>query len=223
MYRKEIEMKKYAVIDLEMCNIPENSGRSGTSLKRETIQIGAVLLDETFAVQEKFMTYVSPQFGAIDSYIHKLTGISPEDTEGAPRFESALRSFFEWLPDDVTIVTWSESDESQLRKEMKAKRVFFAPFEALLDSCVDCQEAFSKRLGTSRKYRLYEAINICDVDYDEHTHDALADAYNTALLFAKLNLEETLSFSRYYTGEEQEPMLTSSPFADLLSDFAPAC
>ena len=44
--RVELVKNKYAVIDLEMCKVPYEARKC--NLTRETIQIGAVLLDENF-------------------------------------------------------------------------------------------------------------------------------------------------------------------------------
>lgn len=35
----------------------------------------------------------------------------------APSFEEAIRSFVEWVPEDVVCVSWSNSDERQIRYE----------------------------------------------------------------------------------------------------------
>ena len=41
-------------------------------------------------------------------------------------------------------------------------------------------------MDTDRVYQLSEALAIANIDYDENIHNAHADAYNTALLFKKL-------------------------------------
>ena len=69
-------MCQYAVVDLEMCKVPNGAKKGKYRWKHETIQIGAVLLNESLEIIDKFSTYVFPQFGFIDTYIIKLTGIS---------------------------------------------------------------------------------------------------------------------------------------------------
>lgn len=56
----------------------------------ETIQIGAVLLDENFERIGTLSEYVNPSYGAIDSFIGNLTGIRQSDLRGAPKLEEAL-------------------------------------------------------------------------------------------------------------------------------------
>ena len=97
-------MSYFAVVDLEMCRVPKRVRKEGIMLKNELIQIGAVLLDEAYNIVDKFMTYVSPEYGAVDSYIEELTGITGNDVNGAPVFEKALNMFFSWMPKDTVLV-----------------------------------------------------------------------------------------------------------------------
>lgn len=57
--------------------------------RMETIQIGAVLLDEDFWRIGTLSEYVNPSYGAIDSFIGNLTGIRQADLRGAPKLEEA--------------------------------------------------------------------------------------------------------------------------------------
>ena len=49
-------------------------------------------------------------------------------------------------------------------------------------------------MDSERQYSLYEALVLGDIDFDEDIHDALVDARNTALLFAKMEMEEEFKF-----------------------------
>lgn len=79
----------HVVIDLEMCRVPRRSS-ADYRYKMETIQIGAVLLDENFGRIGTLSEYVNPSYGAIDSFIGNLTGIRQSDLRGAPKLEEAL-------------------------------------------------------------------------------------------------------------------------------------
>ena len=67
-------------------------------------------------------------------------------------------------------------------------------------------------------YRLSEALIIADIDYDENIHDALVDAKNTALLFAKMQREPKLTLNAYLKTEETATAMFT-PFAGLLEQF----
>lgn len=191
-------MSKYVIIDLEMCNVPRAKRGDFYYLTNELIQIGAVLVDENLEITDSFMTYVSPEFGTIDSYIERLTGISREDVYGAPTAREALEMFANWLPEDAVLVSWSYSDESQIRKEIKAKDICIDRFDCYLDNWIDCQETFGEKMNADKNYKLSEALIIADIDYADGQHDALVDAKNTALLFIKMEREPVLVLSPYY-------------------------
>ena len=221
-------MCKYAVVDLEMCKVPYGVRKDKFRWGRETIQIGAVLLNESLEVVDEFVTYVAPQYGFIDTFINNLTGISREDVAKAPEMKEALQVFAEWLPENTKIVSWSNSDEVQIRHEIEAKSIFIDGFDELLDNWIDCQKTFAERMNNQRCYKLSEALVAADIIYEDGAHDGLVDAYNTALLFAKMERELELVLNPYYkraiTGEEDSfGFSLSNLFAGIdLSEFAVA-
>lgn len=193
-------MCQYVVLDLEMCRIPKK--KKEDKLGMEIIEIGAVLLGEDLEIKDTFMTYVCPQTGFVDDFIKRLTGITRQDTKNAPKLEEAMSRFAEWIPEDSYLVTWSGSDETQIRREFEAKKILIPKISDLLDTCIDCQEEFAEVLNSQKTYSLSEALIIADIDYDENIHDALVDAKNTALLFAKMESEEDFTLSRYYAVDD---------------------
>ena len=210
-------MSRYVIVDLEMCGVPENKRAEGFNWKSELIQIGAVLLDDGLEICDSFMTHVSPQLGSVDQYIEKLTGITRADTKDAPSAEEALRKFVEWMPDDAVPVSWSMSDEQQIRREAECKNLDIPGLYDYLDRWVDCQKTFGEKMNSSRAYKLSEALIIADIFYEDGEHDALVDARNTAKLFAKMEREPELKLSPYYTNETEEPP-RYNPFAALLKN-----
>ncbi len=200
-------MCKYAVVDLEMCRVQAGGRKSKNRLKNETIQIGAVLLNEELEIVDKFVTYVSPEYGHIDTYINNLTGISEKDVATAPSMEKALHTFVEWLPDDARVVSWSNNDEVQIRKEVAFKGIEIDGLDEILENWIDCQQTFAQKMHNQRCYRLSEALVAADINYEDGAHDGLVDAYNTALLFAKMEREDELVLNTYYqnlVAEENE-------------------
>ena len=195
-------MSKYVVYDLEMCKVPKGAKREEFGSRQELIQIGAVMLDEEYKTVDTFMTYVAPRFGFVDSFIEKLTGITPANTENAPSTEDALNAFLSWISNDATLVSWSENDPIQIYREIDGKHIEIPKLEDLLEDSIDCQREFEDKIGASRAYGLSEALSIAGIECDKGAHDALIDARNTALLFAKINLEPVLQMSKYYLTED---------------------
>lgn len=197
-------MSKYVVIDLEMCNVPE-SMKEQYSARMETIQIGAILLDESYEILDQFDSYVAPEFGYIDSFINELTGISGENVQAAPTLREVLNRFMDWLPaGEVHMVSWSDSDKIQLRQETEAKNIVIDGLESLLEGWIDSQKTFADKLDTKRRYSLKEALAATDIVSEGRPHNGLADAYNTALLFRKLETEEKLRLNPLYAASMQD-------------------
>lgn len=210
-------MSKYVIVDLETCNVSRGIKREAYNWRSELIQIGAVVVDESLKITNEFMTYVSPEFGTVDAYIEKLTGISRRDVQGAPRIKEALEMFLGWLPSDATLVSWSDNDENQIRKETEAKVLVIENLDRYLDNWIDCQKTFGEKMDAQKNYKLSEALIIADIDYDEGEHDALVDAKNTAQLFIKMEREPELILNPYYSNQVEET--TYSPFAALLANY----
>lgn len=211
-------MSKYVIVDLEMCKV-RGLKREKLGGSCEIIEIGAVLLDDTYEIADRFKTYVSPEYGEIDQFIQKLTGISKADTVNAPTIKEALELLMNWLPEDAVLVSWSDNDEKQIRKEIELKSLDIPGLDKYLDSWEDCQKTFGEKMNSSKNYRLSEALIIADIDYDENIHDGLVDAENTAMLFAKMKREPKLKLiSCYVTEDEDNTMYT--PIGGLLKNFS---
>lgn len=214
-------MSSFVVIDLEMCRVNHSVKNLPYPHKNEIIQIGAVLLDESYEIKDRFMTYVSPEYGSVDLYIQNLTGISRQNTDSAPRLAAALEAFSDWIPDDSILITWSENDTKQLLCEMDSKGLSFEKLDKIFAEYVDCQIIFGEKMNNPQKqYSLAEALPLADIEYEDGAHDALVDAYNTALLYTKLQKEQTLMLNKYYRCENEEEHLSFNPFADLFNNMA---
>jgi len=210
-------MSKYVIVDLEMCNVPKSRLCEAYNRRNELIQIGAVVVDERLEITDEFATYVSPEFGVIDNFIERLTGITQKDVCGAPKAEEALEMFVKWLPEEAVLVSWSDNDENQIRKEAEAKGISLDGFQIYLDGWLDCQRTFSEKMKSKKNYKLLEALVIADIDYDEGAHDALVDARNTAQLFVKMEREPELILSPYYRTQAEKE--TYNPFAELFKKY----
>lgn len=217
--KENIKMSKYVIVDLEMCRVPKGLKREEFRGANEIVEIGAVLLDNTYEITDKFKTYVSPEYGEVDRYIQELTGITKTDTVDAPTIKEALELFAEWLPEDAILVSWSDNDEKQIRKEIELKNLEIPKIQNYLINWKDCQKTFSEKMNTSKKYRLSEALIIADIDYNENIHDGLVDAENTAMLFAKMKREPKLKLISCYLAEEDNSTMYT-PISGLLKNFS---
>ena len=209
----------YAIVDLEMCRVPKSIRRESFHYGTELIQIGAVLLNGKYEIADSFVSFVRPEHGGIDATIAELTGITGEQVKDAPVARDALAAFAAWMPENAIPVSWSRTDEAQIRAEIEGKALELPEMEPYLARWQDCQEQFGEKMGSPRAYALAEALIIADVDYEEGAHDALVDARNTARLFAKMQTEEDFLLNSRYTAPEDAKQATYNPFAALLAGY----
>ena len=152
---------KYAVIDLEMCKVPKSLRNETYRWCYETIQIGAVLLDENYDVKKKFSTFVRPEYGRMDSFIEHLTGITKENVYTAKSFTEAVAAFLRWLPDEeVRCVSWSDSDPKQIVHEVVAKGIEDERLEIIFANWMDCQKTFGQKMGRKMEERVMTTMII---------------------------------------------------------------
>lgn len=82
---------KYVIVDLEMNPVSNEYPNERKVSRLETIQIGAVLLDEKYQEIGSFVTLVKPEYNTrIQKRYEKLTGIKTSMVESAPHFKEAL-------------------------------------------------------------------------------------------------------------------------------------
>lgn len=76
-----------------------------------------------------------------------------------------------------------------------------------------------QKINVTQAVSLSTALLATAVEYDEHIHDAQADAYNTALIFIKMKKEPSLILNSYYS-EQLHKVSHYNPFVELLSEFS---
>lgn len=209
----------YLVIDLEMCKVPKNYRTKEYKYANETIQIGAVLLDEEFKQIGRLSQYVHPEHGVIDHYIANLTGIQNCNVKKAPPMKEALEHLINWIGRrEYHIYAWSGSDREQIQHEIKAKNIESESIDAFMEEerWVDYQAIFSERFSFTRPLSLSEALDRAEIDAEGRFHDGLADAINTGLLIEKLELHPEYELSGYAQWETDSKALGSS-LGDMLA------
>ena len=203
----------YLVIDLEMCKVPRDYRSKGYKYANETIQIGAVLLDEEFKRIGTLSQFVHPEHGVIDYFIENLTGIKNGQVKHAPRLQEALLHMLNWIGDrEYKVYAWSGSDRAQILHEIKAKNIVDEKIASFMEESrwVDYQDIFMMRYEMSRKMSLEEALGRADIDPEGRFHDGLNDAVNTGLLIEKLELNPDYQLVSYEMPEKPYEHLSSS-------------
>lgn len=203
----------YLVIDLEMCKVPRDYRSKSYRYANETIQIGAVLLDDSFKRIGTLCQYVHPEHGVIDYFIENLTGIKNSQVKKAPKLDEALIHMIDWLGErDYKVYAWSESDRNQLLHEIKAKNMTDERIYAFMkaENWIDYQDVFTKRFELSRQLSLEGALGRAEIEPEGKFHDGLDDAVNTAYLIEKLELNPEYQLVSYEMPDKPSERLCSA-------------
>ena len=172
----------WVFMDLEMKPVDRQFRKQWDVCRQEVIEFGAVKLGEDLSEIDSFRQLVKPVYGDIPPRYARLTGITNDMVAEGPDFETALNAFADWCGDAETVYAWSGSDLDQLRGEVKMKAIAF-PLDALIGKWADFQKIFTRAVGLKRELSLEQAVNIANIDFEGHQHDALWDARNTAELY----------------------------------------
>ena len=198
-------------VDLEMHPVSREHEQERNIFKFETIEIGAVMLDEELREAKSFCEYVKPRFSEeILPRYEELTGISTKMLENAESFPSVLERFVDWCGENYTVYSWSKTDLCQIRGECKLKQI--EPDESLtymLRHWQDFQKEFSRLVGIHHPIKLEEAVGLGGLDFDGRAHDGLVDARNTANLYRQTRDRKMFQKLKSMISEKENPLVFS--------------
>ena len=160
--------------------------RLGTRLRGEVIQIGAVKLDAEMKIVGSYSVIVRPRyFRKINRHVERLTGITQDMIDlGLPLPEASER-FRRWCGEDYAFLTWGPDDIPMLEDNFRAQGVD----GGWLHRVYDLQKIYNRQTDGSRKQRSLEFVmEQFGIPQNLPAHDALNDAYFTALVAQKLNV-----------------------------------
>lgn len=179
----------YIVLDLEWNQPPINTKpcRCPFPLVGEIIEIGAVKLKSDFTPGDTFKTYIKPRFyPKMQPYVKKITGITEKTLHDAPDFKTGIENLFSFCGDDFAFITWGPDDlpmmcDNLLCNGMKTD---------IIPPAYNLQIFFSTQFEAANKQcSLSSACDFLGIDKQLPEHDALADAYRTALICTKLDMK----------------------------------
>ena len=183
----------YIVLDMEW-NQPWPGSPSSrkvlpVAIRGEIIQIGAVRVTEDQQVTDEFQVMIKPKYYRhLNRRVSKLTGIKEArlKEEGIP-FPEAMERFRNWCGDDVVFLTWGFDDIGILRENLR----LFGMEENWTEKWYNAQMIFNAQTdGSNAQKALKTAMEIFGIEATRPAHDALGDAYHTALICARLDLKK---------------------------------
>ena len=182
----------YIVLDMEW-NQPWPGSPSArkvlpVQIRGEIIQIGAVRIREQ-QVADEFQVLILPKYyRRLNRRVSKLTGIKERQlrAEGVP-MEEAVDQFRQWCGEDVVFLTWGFDDITILRENLR----LYGIDENWVSRWYNAQMIFNAQTdGSTAQKALKTAMEMFGIEATRPAHDALGDAYHTALICVKLDLEK---------------------------------
>ena len=182
----------YIVLDMEW-NQPWPGSPSAKKvlpvhIRGEIIQIGAVRVTEDQEVTDEFQIMIKPKYYRhLNRRVSKLTGIKESrlKEEGVP-FAYAMEQFRAWCGEDIVFLTWGFDDIGILRENLQLHGVD----TDWTEKWYNAQMMFNAQTdGSTAQKALKTAMEMFGIEATRPAHDALGDAYHTALICAKLDLK----------------------------------
>ena len=182
----------YIVLDMEW-NQPWPGSPSArkvlpVQIRGEIIQMGAVRVTEDQSVADEFQVMVRPKYyRSLNRRVSKLTGIKESrlKAEGIP-FADAIDQFRSWCGEDPVFLTWGFDDIAILRENLQLHEL---PID-WVGQWYNAQMMFNAQTdGSTAQKALKTAMEIFGIEATRPAHDALGDAYHTALICARLDLK----------------------------------
>ena len=161
--------------------------------ERETIEIGAVLIDTcSLQIIDEFSELIRPiTHPEISQFCTELTGITQAELDGVAHFPEVYSNFIDWLPDnsDYVIATWGSYDLVQLNIDcaLHGMPAFSPP------TTLNLKIAFKETRNLKKKVGLRKALETSNISYQGSHHRALDDAKNTAKLLPFIFNDKELS------------------------------
>ncbi len=187
---------QYIVLDMEW-NQPWPGSPSAqkvlpVAIHGEIIQIGAVRVSEEQNIQDEYQRLILPKYyKRLNKRVSSLTGIKEAQlkAEGRP-FPEVMEEFREWCGRDCVFLTWGFDDIRILKENMALHDIE----SDWVDRWYNAQLIFNAQTdGTSAQKALKTAMEIFGIEPVRQAHDALGDAFHTALICSRLNLKAGVS------------------------------
>lgn len=184
----------YVVVDLEwnqaMSSKSSVFNKLPIHLSGEIIEIGAVKLNEDMTPGEEFTIDVKPvYFKRMHYKVKKITGFDKERLANGFSFPEALERFRAWCGEDVTFITWGCDDQGILEQNIIIHDLDWD----WIDGWINLQLIYNLQTGGDKNQKsLASAMEHFEIEQTRVAHDALGDAYNTALVCTRLDMDEGL-------------------------------
>jgi hypothetical protein len=119
--------------------------------------------------------------------VKKITGFDKDRLSHGVTFPEAMERFRAWCGDDVTFLTWGWDDQGIFEQNIIIHDLDWD----WIAGWVNLQMIYNLQTGGDKNQKsLAAAMEHFEIEQTRVAHDALGDAYNTALVTTHLDMEE---------------------------------
>ncbi len=168
----------YLVVDLEATCCDR---RTLPYVKREIIEIGAVMLNRDLQVVSEFQRFVKPTIDSqLTPFCMQLTSITQEIVDDAPNYPEAIGDFSQWVAAYPKFVfcAWGDFDRRQIRYECK-RHGLVNPIQT---TCLNLRTMFGRSQDLPGLFNLNESLKMANLEFTGVPHRGIDDARNIAKL-----------------------------------------
>lgn len=176
----------YIVFDLEWNQCPDGKDREKHELPFEILEIGAVKLNSDKEEIDRFHEYIRPVvYPRLHYKTKEIIHINHQLLQNADTFPAVISRFQKWCGEDAHYCTWGALDLLELQRNMRYyKTENFLPFPLAF---YDIQKIFSLSFEDGKSRRTLEyAVDMLRIEKDVPFHEALSDAYYTAMVIRQI-------------------------------------
>ena len=171
----------YIIFDLECTCWKERP----LGMEMETIEIGAVKLDDFGEWIESFGVFIRPTIHPVLSdFCRQLTSISQIDVNRADAFPRVIDDFMDFIDleaDDYLLCSWGNFDKKQLVEECARHDVG----TAWLEAHINLKAQYQKMKRYRQPIGLKKAVEREGFEFTGIHHRGISDAENLAKIFVK--------------------------------------
>lgn len=170
----------YIVFDLE-ATCWEGWNKS----QNETIEIGAVLVNDRMEIVSEFEQFVKPiKFPNLSDFCKELTSIKQSDVDAAPYFAEAIEKFKDWFDyenEDYRLCSWGFYDKKQFESDCKIHGIS----ADWVEKHISLKHQYGKFKQLRRAIGMKGALRKENMSLDGTHHRGIDDARNIAKIFIK--------------------------------------
>lgn len=151
----------------------------------ETIEIGAILVNDQKDVVAEFEQFVRPlKYPQLSKFCTELTSIQQSDVDGAPYFGEATDLFRQWFDfgnEDYRLCSWGFYD----RKQLESDCAIHGLDDGWVGKHVSLKHQYGKFKNLRRPIGMKNALKSEGLTLDGTHHRGIDDARNIAKIFIK--------------------------------------